>query len=613
MKKALFFVGALLAVGTVSAQQRLILAESFSQASCGPCAAQNPAFHALLDANTSKIIAIKYQVSWPGYDPMYEQNPDEIDARVDYYGISGVPDRVMDGTNMDVTQAAIDARYAVASPVTMNITNSVNGGYGMDVDVTITAPAVWNPSNTVCHIALVEKHITFATAPGTNGETEFKNVMRKMVSGTAGIPVVASNFSSAGGSQTFSVTDFAIPPYIYDMQDLALICWVQNTSTKEVYQAGMSDVTIANLNNYGIIQSASVPSNYNCATELSNATVVLENPGDNAITSATVHYQIDNGTVQTAPFTGNIAVGGTANFTLPTVASPSGSHVLTTYLSNINNSGFSNPLGTKTTTYANISDPGTTGAFSQNFSATNFPYTNYHLSTTTATDWAHVNVNSGCLYFDFYAFTAGKTGNAYIAPVNLSTIPSPTLEFDVAYRQYQGENDKLEVFVSDDCGVTWTSVYDKAGATLATLAASTTAFVPASASDWRTESVSLSNYASDTKVHIMFKATSAYGNRLFLDNINIADVTLVTENEVAGMEIYPNPASDVVNVKFDAKGGNYNVAITDLAGRTVATQSVENAEGAQTVAVPVSGLAGGNYIVTIKTEGAVSTQKVVIK
>ena len=35
--------------------------------------------------------------------------------------------------------------------------------------------------------------------------------------------------------------------------------------------------------------------------------------------------------------------------------------------------------------------------------------------------------------------------------------------------QYQAENDRLEVHVSTDCGVTWTSVYNKAGGDLATL------------------------------------------------------------------------------------------------------------------------------------------------
>lgn len=611
MKKALLFVGALLAAGAASAQQRMVLCESFSQASCGPCAAQNPALTALLDANPTKIVAVKYQVSWPGYDPMYNQNSSEIDNRVSYYGINAVPDRVQDGTNMDVTQSGIDSRYAVASPVTMTITHSIDPGFATaDVTVTITAPAAWNPSNTVLQLAMVEKDITFATAPGSNGETAFHNVMRKMVPSPSGSPVVASNFSSPGGSQTFTFNDVAIPSYIYDLGELAFVAWVQNNTTKEVHQAGMSQPVV--LNDYAVVQSVSVPSNYSCASDLSGAVAVLSNDGGTTITSATVNYQIDGGTVQTAPFSGSIAPGGTTNFNIPTTTSASGSHTLTTYLTNINGSGSSSPVGTATTTYANISDAGTTGAFTQNFSNSSFPYTNYHVFSATGDNWARVTTNTGSMKFNNYSFAAGKKSDMFIAPVNMTTISSPVMTFDVAYRQYQTENDKLEVFVSSDCGATWTSVYSKQGSTLSTGAAQTAAFTPASASDWRNESVNLSSYSSASKLHIKFAATSAYGNNLYVDNININSLG-VNEEDMIGMEIYPNPASDVVNVKFDAKGGNYNVTITDLAGRTVATQAVENVEGTQTVAVPVSGLAGGNYIVTIKTEGAVSTQKVVIK
>src|SRR3954467_14352034 len=77
--------------------QRLVLAEEFTQASCPPCASQNPAFNALLTANASKVTSIKYQTSWPGTDPMNAQNPNEVATRVALYNVSGVPDSPMDG------------------------------------------------------------------------------------------------------------------------------------------------------------------------------------------------------------------------------------------------------------------------------------------------------------------------------------------------------------------------------------------------------------------------------------------------------------------------------------------------------------------------------------
>ena len=69
---------------------RMVLKNSPRQAA-DPVPSQNPGFNALLQENTDIATSIKYQVWWPGYDPMYEHNTSDVDTRVDYYGITGVP------------------------------------------------------------------------------------------------------------------------------------------------------------------------------------------------------------------------------------------------------------------------------------------------------------------------------------------------------------------------------------------------------------------------------------------------------------------------------------------------------------------------------------------
>ena len=69
MKKTLTLVALAVAGSAAFGQaQRLVLFEEFTQASCGPCASQNPAFNTLLDANATKAVSIKYQTSWPGFE-----------------------------------------------------------------------------------------------------------------------------------------------------------------------------------------------------------------------------------------------------------------------------------------------------------------------------------------------------------------------------------------------------------------------------------------------------------------------------------------------------------------------------------------------------------------
>ena len=110
----------------VGQSQRLVFVEEATNASCGPCASQNPAFDALLQANTDKVVALKYHWYFPGYDPMYNHNQEENNSRVSYYGINGVPHALIDGTSIsgssylgapaNCSQAKIDDAYAVPSP-----------------------------------------------------------------------------------------------------------------------------------------------------------------------------------------------------------------------------------------------------------------------------------------------------------------------------------------------------------------------------------------------------------------------------------------------------------------------------------------------------------------
>jgi hypothetical protein len=99
--------------------------------------------------------------------------------------------------------------------------------------------------------------------------------------------------------------------------------------------------------------------------------------------------------------------------------------------------------------------------------------------------------------------------------------------------------------------------------------------------------------------------------------INASKVALTAAGveEVAsiGMEVYPNPASGSVTIKFDAASADYAVAITDLSGRQVASKVIANANGSQTVEMPIEGLATGNYLVTVSSNGASFTQNLMVK
>ena len=87
--------------------------------------------------------------------------------------------------------------------------------------------------------------------------------------------------------------------------------------------------------------------------------------------------------------------------------------------------------------------------------------------------------------------------------------------------------------------------------------------------------------------------------------------TGVNELDNATVSIYPNPAENETFVTF-ANAGLNTVSVYDMQGRLVSTTSVVAAEGEQ-VRISVENLNGGVYFVSVKSEGAMQTAKLVVR
>jgi hypothetical protein len=148
---------------------------------------------------------------------------------------------------------------------------------------------------------------------------------------------------------------------------------------------------------------------------------------------------------------------------------------------------------------------------------------------------------------------------------------------------------------------------------LSTGATQTSAFTPASAGDWRNEVVSLASVAGQSEVFVKYVGTSAYGNNMYIDNINIANAASIEENELASTSVYPNPASTIVNVAFEGNGGDYTITISDLVGRIVSNTTSVNANGSTKAELSIADLKAGNYLVTISNGSSKFTQTLMVK
>lgn len=199
----------------------------------------------------------------------------------------------------------------------------------------------------------------------------------------------------------------------------------------------------------------------------------------------------------------------------------------------VSNANGSNSI-TKTS-YINVSSP-IALPLSEGFQSTPFLPLN----------WTSLNVNNDNVYwnrqtgvggfttgatqaaarFDNYNFDASGENDEMRTPKYIFTnVASARLRFDVAYRPYDTQySDTLQVKLSTNCGTSWTNIYTKGGATLASVAGTVQAniFTP-TATQWRRDSIDISALsAGQGNVMMSFVNRGHYGQALYVDNINLA-------------------------------------------------------------------------------------------
>jgi len=241
-------------------EQRVMLYEGFSSSTCGPCAAANPGLHTLLVSNNvnmpgSKVAAVKYQMHYPspGNDPAYTA---ECGTRHTFYGVQGIPEGVIDGGfayqghPAGLDQTIIDDATATPAPIKISATATYSGS-SINVTGNVSSYANITGNNNKILIALIEDQITSADANHgvqSNGETDWYEVMRKMGAGTSGTNI--GNMTD-GGNYPFNVnTNFTgytgagtgTPKIFTDFSKMTAVVWVQDLTSKVVYQAGFADI-----------------------------------------------------------------------------------------------------------------------------------------------------------------------------------------------------------------------------------------------------------------------------------------------------------------------------------------------------------------------------------
>lgn len=303
----------------VNAQnERVLLFECFTNTSCGPCAQQNPAMDDLISNNADRIAAIKYHMSWPGNnDPMYVHNTADNNARRGVYNINSVPWTVVDGIRYnDVTsvpsginQNAINNWLAIESPYEMRLNYEIVGN---TVAVHVMGRASTDISGTLkLYVGVIENEIHFNSAPGTNGERDFYSVMKKLLPSSSGTTI-----GSVSAGDYFAYTFTWEMANVYNVDQIDAIAWIQDSQTKEVFQACKSSQSLepfyaneAALNAFANVKSMT-------CSGVAEPVVRMTNNGSNTLASAVLEVQANGEVVKSVEWNGNLGVFESADVEL---------------------------------------------------------------------------------------------------------------------------------------------------------------------------------------------------------------------------------------------------------------------------------------------------------
>jgi len=262
-------------------------------------------------------------------------------------------------------------------------------------------------------------------------------------------------------------------------------------------------------------------------------------------------------------------------------------------------------LALDTTTYLNCtatpycdSFPGATIASYDN--------TNYIYAVANTSRFTFIGGHVGTQFVHFAGYN-----DALIYPENYLDAHRDTFSFSLTFMGFPILHTEIDSFVYDAYG------------TLTLPSGTYTNVMRIHRYEWTTDSVT--GFGSSTGLIEQYEwFASGFHNPLFTYDVDTSggnSAEYYTQNAALGvpqisaagsLTVFPNPANEVINVRFNAPAGA-TLTLTDITGRTVAgSDNAALHAGDNSVAIPVAGLPSGLYLVQLHSGEGTVTKKVTI-
>ena len=222
----------LMASSFISASEKKVLVEIFTNSHCGLC----PTAHTALDnylgtANADKIEFVYYHMVFPySNDQLNNHNPSDAAAKNNFYGpYGGTPVPFFDGKAPGTSYGGWKAKLDILVQEESGFTLALSG-LKTENDFTIMANIAQTENTAFSDLTINYVVVEDVYYKGGNNISDHKNVMRKIVNPQGDSFTI--NYNETKNLETTISNNGT-----WDLNKVKVIVFVQNKSTKEVLQS----------------------------------------------------------------------------------------------------------------------------------------------------------------------------------------------------------------------------------------------------------------------------------------------------------------------------------------------------------------------------------------
>ncbi len=249
--------------------------------------------------------------------------------------------------------------------------------------------------------------------------------------------------------------------------------------------------------------------------------LTVKNRSCSTVTSLKIEYRVNQALLQTSTLnlSPTLAINETRSLTIPSVNFAEGVNSITLNITEVNSQADDDPGNNSLAANFVVDKSQDKIPLREKFNALTWPKVN----PQSGLNWQLMSTNFG-LSASVQAFNVGTPGTDawLVTPIlDLSDVVEASIFFDLSYAYNGTDYDRLKVYSSTDCGITYSSValFDYAGPDLANTT-TTAAWIPTAPDKWHPKKyINLNSFAGLTNIRLAFVFTNARGNNIYLDNI----------------------------------------------------------------------------------------------